>query len=1098
MRQSISVFISVILLFSCAEKKSAKTLFTKVDDSGIKFTNTILNSRDFNIFSYRNFYNGAGVAAGDINNDGLADVFFTANMGPNKLFLNKGNFQFEDISEKAGFRDKKQWSTGVVMVDINHDNLLDIYVCNAGFQKGVSNTNELWINNGNLTFTEKAADYGLNESGYTTHAAFFDYDLDGDLDAYILKNSFIPVNTLNYSNKRDLRAEDWPVADFLKGGGDKLLRNDNGHFTDVSKAANIYGSLIGFGLGVTVGDVNQDGYPDIYVSNDFFERDYLYINQHDGNFKEELESRIKHLSHSSMGADMADINNDGLEDIFVTEMLPDNDYRLKTTTSFENIDVQRYKEKSGFYHQYMQNTLQLNNGSGNFSEIAQYAGVAASDWSWGALMFDADNDGWNDIYICNGIYNDVTDQDFIDFFANEIVQRMVLTGKKEEIEEIIKKMPSNPIANKMYRNNGNLKFSEVGEQWGMGEKSFSNGAAYADLDNDGDLDLIVNNVNQPALVFKNNSRELNKNHFVSLRLKGTENNTRAIGSLVTVYADSIRLIKELIPSRGFQSSVDYQLVFGLGQQKKIDSITVRWPDQKITTLLNPLLDTIITVDESGARTVAPQAPGNDNIFTAVPAPFEKHTEDDFVDFYMERNVPQMLSREGPRASIADVNGDGVEDIYIGGTLKQGGQLYLGKGNGFVLSPSLSAQLKDFEDYASVFFDVDKDGDKDLFLGAGGNNKPSFNKDLQNRLYINDGHGNFTISSDPLPKNMGNTCLLLPFDFDNDGDEDLFAATRCMPMNYGVVPESYVYLNDGKGRFTLLPKEQCGPLSDAGMITGADWVSDGKGYRSLVVVGEWMAPRQFTWSNNQFKEINTTLAGLQGWWQTVKAADLDGDGDDDLVLGNLGGNFYLKPDSSNPVKLWINSFSQSMIPEKIITRTINNKDVPVFLKRDLTDQIPTLKKQNLKHQDYGKKSIQELFDDAMIKSSTVRKVTYTSSCIAWNEGNGKYTITELPTAIQLSSVNAVLITDVNNDGKKDIIIGGNLTHWQPQFGSIDASYGNLMLNLGNRKWSNLSSSQSGILAKGSVRDIKEMNIKGTRNIIFLANDEFPQMYSLKKK
>ncbi len=470
MRRFIFYIAVFIFLSSCSEKEKAMTLFTKVDNSGIQFSNNISNSRDFNIFSYRNFYNGAGVATGDINNDGLADVFFTANMGPNKLFLNKGNFQFEDISEKAGFRDKKQWSTGVVMVDINHDNLLDIYVCNAGFQKGVSNTNELWINNGNLTFTEKAAEYGLNESGYTTHAAFFDYDLDGDLDAYILKNSFIPVNTLNYSNKRDLRAEDWPVADFLKGGGDKLLRNDNGHFTDVSKDANIYGSLIGFGLGVTVGDVNHDGYPDIYVSNDFFERDYLYINQQNGTFKEDLENRIQHLSHSSMGADMADINNDGLEDIFVTEMLPDNDYRLKTTTSFENVDVQRYKEKSGFYHQYMQNTLQLNNGNGNFSEIAQYAGVAASDWSWGALMFDADNDGWNDIYICNGIYNDVTDQDFIDFFANDIVQRMVMTGKKEEIEEIIKKMPSNPIANKMYRNKGNLQFADMGEQWGMSDK----------------------------------------------------------------------------------------------------------------------------------------------------------------------------------------------------------------------------------------------------------------------------------------------------------------------------------------------------------------------------------------------------------------------------------------------------------------------------------------------------------------------------------------------------------------------------------------------------------------------------------------------------
>ncbi len=432
--------------------------------------------------------------------------------------------------------------------------------------------------------------------------------------------------------------------------------------------------------------MNHDGYPDIYVSNDFFERDYLYINQKNGTFKEDLENRIQHLSHSSMGADMADINNDGLEDIFVTEMLPDNDYRLKTTTSFENVDVQRYKEKSGFYHQFMQNTLQLNNGNGNFKEIAQYAGVAASDWSWGALMFDADNDGWNDVYICNGIYNDVTDQDFIDFFANDIVQRMVMTGKKEEIEEIIKKMPSNPIANKMYRNNGNLQFADIGEQWGLTDKTFSNGAAYADLDNDGDLDLVVNNVNQPALLYKNNSREINKNHFVSIRLKGKESNTRAVGSLVTIYADSLILTKELIPSRGFQSSVDYQLVFGLGQKNKIDSITVRWPDQRITTLSKPAIDTILGIEEVNAKEAPAKVSADETLFSAVAPPFEKHTEDDFVDFYMERNIPQLLSREGPRASVADVNGDGLEDIYIGGTLKKPGQLYIRKGKGFIISP----------------------------------------------------------------------------------------------------------------------------------------------------------------------------------------------------------------------------------------------------------------------------------------------------------------------------------------------------------------------------------------------------------------------------
>ncbi len=515
----------IIALAGC-QPRSSNTVFEKVENSGIVFTNTLENNKDFNIFSYRNFYNGAGVAIGDINNDGLADVFMTANMGQNKLFLNKGGFQFEDISDKAGFKPKQQWSTGVVMVDINADGLLDIYVCNAGYQKGVALGNELWINKGDLRFEEQARAYNLAFDDFTTHAAFFDYDLDGDLDCYILNNSFIPVNTLNYSNKRDLRARDWPVADFLKGGGDRLMRNDGGRFTDVSDTAGIYGSLIGFGLGVTVGDVNDDGYPDIYVSNDFFERDYLYINQRNGRFREELEQRIAHLSHSSMGADMADINNDLHPDIFVTEMLPDDDYRLKTTTTFEYVDVQRFKVNSGFYYQFMQNTLQLNNGQGRFREIAHYSGVAASDWSWGALIFDADNDGLNDIYVSNGINNDVTDQDFIDFFANDVIQRMVMTGQKEQIDEIISRMPSVPLQNKMYRNSGHLKFTDKASDWGMSDKTFSNGAAYGDLDNDGDLDLVVSNVNQPALVYRNNSGAISGNHFLRVKLQSPAPNTR--------------------------------------------------------------------------------------------------------------------------------------------------------------------------------------------------------------------------------------------------------------------------------------------------------------------------------------------------------------------------------------------------------------------------------------------------------------------------------------------------------------------------------------------------------------------------------------------
>src|SRR6187401_1517960 len=595
---AIGILIWLTTFFSCKEKKQ-QTLFTLEDDTGINFVNKVENTDDFNIFTYRNFYNGGGVAIGDINNDSLPDVFMTSNMESNKLFLNKGEFKFQDISSKAAIGEKGKWNTGVVMVDINDDGWLDIYVCNAGIDKWKTQEgNKLFINNHDLTFTEKAKEYGLDEKGYTTHAAFFDYDLDGDLDCYILNNSFIPVNTLNYENKRELRAEDWPVEDFVKGGGDKLLRNDNGHFNDVSNEANIYGSLIGFGLGVTVGDVNGDHFPDLYISNDFFERDYLYINQQNGTFKEDLPKWMEHTSLASMGADLADINNDGYPDIFTTDMLPADDYRLKTTSSFDGYDVYQLKLKQGFYHQFQQNTLQVNNRNGKFMETAHFSGVSATDWSWGALIFDADNDGLNDLYVCNGIYKDLIDQDFIDFFANDIIQKMVTTGEKEEVQKIIDSMPSVPVLNKAYRNNGNLKFSDEGLNWGFVQPSFSNGAAYGDLDNDGDLDMVVNNVNMPSFVYRNNSREISSNNYIGVQLKGKGANTYAIGSLIKIYCGNEIISREVIPSRGFQSSTDYKIIAGLGN-KTVDSLLIEWPNQTVTKINKPGINKTHNIQQTG-------------------------------------------------------------------------------------------------------------------------------------------------------------------------------------------------------------------------------------------------------------------------------------------------------------------------------------------------------------------------------------------------------------------------------------------------------------------------------------------------------------------
>ncbi len=1107
MKCFLKVLLFVSVFFVSCNQKQPKPLFELVNGSGINFQNNVEDGKLENSFLFRNFYNGGGVAIADINNDGLPDVFLTSNSGANKLYLNKGNLQFEDISSKAGILPDDKWSTGVTFADVNGDGWLDIYVCSSGHMGTNNRRNKLYINNHNLTFTESAASYGLDISAYSTQVSFFDYDLDGDLDCFMINNSPVPVNQLNFSYSRDLPEKDWPVGAFLKGGGDHLYRNDNGHFKEVTHEAGIHGGLISFGLGVSVGDINLDGYPDVFVSNDSYERDYIYINQKDGTFKDEAEKYLQHTSMSSMGSDLADINNDGYPDIFTTDMLPDDDYRLKTTGAFDNFDLYRSKEKAGLYRQFVKNCLQLNARNGKFLEIGNYSGVSASDWSWGALFFDADNDGFNDIYVCNGVNRDVIDLDFMEFFANDVVQKMVLTHKKEDVDEVLKKIPRNPLPNKAFRNKGNLQFEDVGKSWGFTQPTFSNGAAYADLDNDGDLDLIINNENQPAFVYRNNAREIDSaNNYISFSLQGTGKNTFAIGSKIHVYAAGKLFYRELIPSRGFQSSVEYKQTIGLGKISQLDSVIITWPNGTQKKLDQPAINKMHTVQQAANIPVAAIETNAAKLSAAplllpVNSSFDKHSEDDYIDFYYERNLPEMLSREGPKAAYGDINGDGLTDIYIGGTPGHTGQVYLQTPDGKFQKKAEPAfdQFLEFEDDAVLFFDADHDGDLDLFIGAGGNKNAALSREMQNRLFKNDGKGNFTLDAAAFPASGMNTGTAVACDFNHDGYPDLFVGGRSVSREYGINPISFLYLNDGNGHFTDVTKTIAPEIANIGMVTGAVWADiQGNKDKELVIVGEWMTPRIFAYQAGKFVEINTNLNNLYGWWQTVAAADLDGDGKEDLILGNIGENFYLNPTEAKPVKLWIDDFDQNGTADIVLTRTINEKDMPVFLKHDVEDLLPSIKKKNLRHKDFASKSIQELFAPELLQQAKIKQFNYAPSCIAYNAGPGKFVIQPLDKMVQLSSVNAVNCSDIDGDGVKDIIIGGNKFWFPTQFGRLDASFGSVLINKGKRNFTWLYPNQSGLDITGEVKDIVSIAEKDKKQLLFLLNDAFPVLYEVAKK
>ncbi len=1100
-------YVLFILIACSCQKEDDGKLFTLLSQrtTGIHFKNLIRETEEFNVLTYGYLYNGGGVSIGDINNDNLPDIYFTGNMVGSHLYINRGNLEFDEIAQEAGVFAEGLWNTGTTMADVNADGLLDIYVCRSAALDPAKRKNLLFINNGpspnsgSITFTERAAEYGIDDSGYSTQSAFFDYDKDGDLDLYVLNHS-----TQEYAGFGQITAS-------LKNRknpayADKLYRNDLGKFKNVSEEAGLTSNVLGFGLGLAISDINGDGWLDMYISNDYNEQDYLYINNQDGTFSERLEHFLGHTSLFSMGSDIADINNDGFTDIMTLDMLPESNVRQKMVSGPDNYDKYQRLVKSGFYNQTMRNMLQLNNGGQSFAEIGQFSGISNTDWSWASLFADFDNDSFKDVFITNGYKRDYTNMDFMNYAVQEKLKENK-TGKKTAVMELLKNIPSTVEENYTYRNNGNLNFTKMNSEWGLDQESLSNGAAYGDLDNDGDLDLVVNNIEKAAFLYRNNSEKLTDNHYLKIRLKGTGKNTFGIGSKVTVSIGEQKLVQEQMPTRGYESSVDYALVFGLGNTSKIDSVTVVWPDLKEQCLTRVRRDQTLTLQQSDAKEVQKRVKTSDQqYFTDISkdslVPYI-HKENNYTDFKREQLLPHKLSTQGPKMAKGDVNGDGLEDIYIGGAKGSAGELLIqSKKGSFKKAISEFESDKGSEDMGALFFDADGDNDLDLYVVSGGNEFEPEAKDLGDRLYLNDGRGRLQKNNTSLPPMLVSGSCVKASDFDADGDMDLFVGGRSVPGQYPVPPRSYILQNDGKGNFKDITASVNKSLEYPGMVTDALWTDfNGDGQDDLMLVGEFMAVRAFENSKGKLVELHADsgLEDAQGWWNSIESGDFDKDGDTDYIAGNFGWNSQLKASPEEPVRIYYKDFDNNGSLDPILTSYVMGESYPVFSKDDLLGQLSGLKRKYVNYSDYADQKITDIFTSEELSDAKILEAKSFATSYIENLGNNRFKITALPSPAQFSPIYGILVQDFNGDGNLDAVLAGNFFGSRVKYGRYDANKGLLLLGNGKGEFEPVTTNKSGLDIDGEVRDIVAVKLAdGKQLVVFARNDKAVKEYVIQSK